>query len=292
MLLAAAAGCEREPVELCDRCILAVLEADGERTDCRPAREDLVPIRDALARVADHLDRTALDEPRALLWLDVVNRQLGGARYADALERYDRALAGRRRNLHTYRLFRRLMDRETPLDPDDLALVENEIDFVTVRALHCDRLDLGADYVERLLEAAGGERYALTHAGLAWRWLQENGCALEVPAGFEAALVDSMAALIDRAEPVTDLEIEAAALLHALGHAERVPPTFIAQVLAAQGPGGGFRMSSARDEEPNFHTGMLAFWLLFQHACPAPGGRPMLGTSACRPGPSRSGSTD
>lgn len=262
-------GIETAQAEPCDHCMRGVLQATPCRTDCESRSDTGDPLRDGIARLARYLDRTALSEPHALIFLDMIYRWFGAVRYEDALERYDRTLAERPAEAKVLRLFRRLMDRESPLDPQDLATLTTEYDPLTARALHCDRIDLGDDYVTQLRQAARQGGYTLTHAALAWTWLAENRCALDLPEDFETGLVRSMAALIDLEEPVTDIEIETAALLHAMGHARHVPQTFIDHVLAVQGPEGGYRLTSTSREAPNFHTSMLAFWLLLQHACPS-----------------------
>lgn len=276
LVLGAGVGIAPAQAQSCDQCILQLLQAEPRQTECESSSQDLVSIRDGLARLAQFLDRSALSEPHALLFLDIVYRWFGGERYADALKRYDQTLVTRPAEANVLRLFRRLMDRGSPLDPQDLATLTTDFDPLTARALHCDRIDLGEEYVRQLFDAASKGGYSLTHAALAWAWLEENHCALNVPQGFETGLVGDMAALIDLDLPVTDLEIETAALLHALGYARRVPPAFIDHVLAAQGPEGGFRLTSASSKAPNFHTSVLAFWLLLQHACPSSTKRRMI----------------
>ena len=275
LILWAGVGFQTAQAQSCDRCILRVLQAEPGQTKCESSSDELISIRDGIALLAQFLDRSALNEPHALLFLDIVYRWFGGERYSDALKRYDRILVSRPGKANVLRLFRRLMDHGSPLDPQDLATLTTDFDPLTARALHCDRIDLGAEYVKQLLDAPQWG-YSLTHAALAWAWLEENRCALDMPRGFETALVRNMVALIDLDKPVTDLEIESAALLHALGYARRVPPAFIHHVLAVQGPEGGFRLTSTSSEAPNFHTSVLAFWLLLQHACPSSTKRRMI----------------
>ena len=282
LVLWAGVGIASAQAQSCDRCILWVLQAKPCQTECESSSDGLVSIRDGIARLAQYLDQTALSEPHALLFLDMVYRWFGGERYADALKRYDQTSVARPGEANVLRLFRRLMDRESPLDPQDLATLTTDFDPLTARALHCDRLDLGDDYVGQLLDFASQGGYPLTHAALARAWLEENGCALNFPQGFEAGLIRDMAALIDLDMPVTDPEIETAALLYALGHARRVPPGFIDRVLSVQGPEGGFRLTSASNEAPNFHTSVLAFWLLLQHACPSSTKRQMIAEPGSR----------
>lgn len=276
LVLWAGVGFPTAQAQSCDRCILRLLQAEPCRTECESSSDELVSIRDGIARLAQFLDRSALSEPHALLFLDMVYRWFGGERYADALKRYDRTLVTRPAEANVLRLFRRIMDHGSPFDPTDLATLETDFDPLTARALHCDRLNLGAEYITQLLDTASQGGYQLTHAVLAWAWLEENRCVLDLPQGFETGLVRDMAALIDLDLPVTDLEIETAALLHALGYARRVPPAFIDHVLATQGPEGGFRLTSTSSKPPNFHTSVLAFWLLLQHACPSSTKRRMI----------------
>ncbi len=67
-----------------------------------------------------------------------------------------------------------------------------------------------------------------------------------------------MAALIDVDESVTDLEVEAAALLYWLGYSGVVSPVFIDRLLAAQGHATFFRGGKpATVVEPRSQAGPL-----------------------------------
>ena len=272
------AGCvfAAAPAETCDPCISSLLRTTPSQTECESHSKRLISIHDALKGLTEFLDHSALSEPHALLILYIVNHWFDGDRYSDAKTRYDHAITARPEEAHVLRLFGRVMDHSSPLNPPDLERVSTDFDPVTARALHCDRLELGTDYVSLLINAVSQGGYALTHAALAWAWLQENRCTLAIPPNFEMRLVTGMAAMIDLDDPVTDREIEAAAILHALGYGNYISEAFVDQVLAAQQPGGGFRMSSTSEGKPNWHTSVLAFWLLLQHACPVDGRRPML----------------
>lgn len=265
---------------LCAPCLPNLLQSQSGPHICDSTGTRSSATRHHLEALARYLDKTALDQPHALLFLDIVFRWFGGDRYADASRRYELAVEARPREAHVLRVFRRVMDRAAPLHLEDLDNITTDFDPMTARALHCDRIPLQSDYVGALLDAAQQGGYSLTHALLAWAWLKENGCRLEVPAGFETAIVRDTAALIDDDRRVSDLEIEAAALLYAFGHGDRLPSGFIARVVDAQLPSGGFSLDSGGEHQPNWHTSVLAYWLLLQDACPANEKRMMLARSS------------
>jgi len=257
-------------------CALQVLGSNACDTACDHRVDTDVRFRTAVERLAEYLDASALQEPHALLILNVINRWYGGDRYADALARYDAAIPLDPPKAPVLRVYRRILAADSPLDPHDYREVYKDVDVVTAPAMLCDRLELPDGYAAKLVAALDQGGYLLTHAALAWMWALENGCPLDLPGDFEPVLVDSVAGLIGQSDAVTDLEIEAAALLHAMGHGSRVDPEFIERVVAAQLPSGGYREDSASSEDASWHTSVLAFWLLLQHACPSASPPPML----------------
>jgi hypothetical protein len=270
--------------ESCDPVVDRLLGPDRMLGPLANEFEDsLRPPEESLFRLAQYLDDMALQEPHALLILSIAQRWYGGERYADVLERYDREVAKRPQSAHVLRLLRRLIEPTSPLSQEDLERLDTDFDPLTTRALHCDRLGSEAGLEPLLQEGRRQGGYPLTHAALAWAWMLDNGCPLELPVDFESGLAAGMASMIKLDDDVTDPEIEAAALLHAIGHGDSVPSAFVEKVVAAQQPNGGFRLSSAaNDTRANWHTSVLAFWFLLQHLCPSDERRPMLGEPAAR----------
>src|SRR5690606_38095523 len=150
-------------------------------------------------------------EPHALLFMNIIYRRFGISQFADALERYDQVLVGRA-DAPKLRVLRRIADANNPLQPDDWDHVTYPKDRVLVSALYCDRLGLPPSFAEVLGKAASQGGYALTHALLAWIWVRENGCDLELPDGFVEQMLGDVAAIID-SDPtiINDLKLEAAA---------------------------------------------------------------------------------
>ena len=61
-----------------------------------------------------------------------------------------------------------------------------------------------------------------------------------------------------------DLELEAAAIVTHLGHAELLPARFPAEVIAAQQAGGGWAADGGSKYPADWHPTFLALWLLLE----------------------------
>jgi hypothetical protein len=204
-------------------------------------------------------------EPHALLFMDVIFRRFGVSQFADALERYDELLPSRA-DAAKLRVLRRIADANNPLQPDDWDHVTYPKDRVLVSALYCDRLGLPPSFAEVLAKAASQGGYALTHALLAWIWVQENGCNLELPDGFVDRMLGDVAAIID-SDPTTinDLKLEAAAFLCLARQSSRVNLRFVQRVIAIQNQDGGWGRpdeDAGNPDESSWHSTILALMLL------------------------------
>jgi hypothetical protein len=215
-------------------------------------------------------------EPHALLMLDVMHRRFGIAAFADALQRYDEALAERPEHAPLLRVFRRIADHDNPLYSEDLQEVSEDIDRITVPALYCDRLGLPDNYPEMLDEAARTGGYLLTHVLLAWIWIQDNGCEVPLPDGFIETMYRANAALIGDDPVVNDLELEAAAFLYLAGQGALVDDAFVERVIAVQNYDGGWLYSSDTLGDSYWHTTVLGLLLLLHVEYPADSYPPML----------------
>lgn len=222
-------------------------------------------VRNAVANAINFIDRTR--EPYALLFLDIMHRRFGVEQFADALQRYDEVLAERPKEAPLLRVLRRMADASNPLRPDDWDHVQIHTDRVLVSALYCDRLGLPPSFAEVLGKEVKAGGYHLTHALLAWVWIRENRCELEVPDGFAEELYRAVAAIIDDGPTtVNDLKLEAAAFLCLARQGARVDPGFVRHVLSIQRADGGWGKPDHphpdRPDESSWHSTILALLLL------------------------------
>ncbi len=178
-----------------------------------------------------------------------------------------------------FEVFRRIDDPSAAIEKQKIADLPHVIDRITASALHCDRIDLPADWLEILGKASRVGNYALTHATLATQWSVENGCiSREASAGLRGEqvrmlteLVDDRAALAGVVDSDVDLWIEAMVMLYYVGAADAVEPGWVASLVAAQRADGGWpRSTGSSRSDP--HPSALALWVLLeQTGDPAPG---------------------
>jgi hypothetical protein len=228
-------------------------------------------VRTAVANAIHFIDRTR--EPYALLFLDIMHRRFGVPQFADALKRYDEVLAERPKEAPLLRVLRRIADANNPLRPDDWDHVSVQTDRLLVTALYCDRLGVPASFAETLVKAVRAGGYSLTHALLAWIWVQDNRCKLAVPDGFADEMYSAVAAILDdRPTLVNDMKLEAAAFLCLARQAARVNPRFVQHVLTIQKADGGWGKMDAVDpanpDESSWHSTILALLLLLHVSFP------------------------
>jgi len=230
------------------------------------------PLRGAITNAIEFFERPYSREPYALLMLDVMYRQFGIGAFADALQRYDKELASRPKWARMLRVFRRISDHESELQPGDLEAAAKELDVLTVPALYCDRFPLPDDYPAVIEQAVGQGFYELTHALLAWIWIRDNECSLQLPEEFNAALFQATADLINDDPVATDLELEAAAFLHMAGQGAYVDDTFVERVIAQQNHEGGW----LEQKGYYWHTSVSGLLFLLHVGCPTDSVPPML----------------
>jgi len=240
----------------------------------KPAPEPALDVSSAVVKAVDFCE--GLDEPDALLMLDVMYRRFEIPAFTDALQRYDQALSESPDKAPIMRVFRRIADHDNVLLNGDLDSVSWELDALTVPALYCDRLELPSYYTQSLAMTAGSGGYTLTHALLAHIWIQENGCELSLSEEFVEYMYRANAELINEDSVVDDLELEAAAFLYLAGQGALVGDAFIERVLAVQKDDGGWLFSSDEPGDSDWHASVLGLLLLLHIEYPATSYPPML----------------
>jgi hypothetical protein len=230
-------------------------------------------VKTTIANGIRFLNRTR--EPYGLWFMSMMHRMFGVPEFADALQRYDEEIAARPQQAPLLRVLRRLNDANNPLRPDDWDHVQIHTDRVLATALYCDRLGFPPAYAETLENAIKAGGYYATHALLAWIWLRDNRCKLDVREGFAEDLYRANAAILDdRPSMVNDLKLEAAAFLCMAHESRRVDPRFIAHVVHIQRADGGWGKpdtpNPADPDESSWHSTTLALLLLLHVEFPRP----------------------
>lgn len=213
------------------------------------------------------------EQPEAMLWLDVMHRRFGIGEFSNSLQRFDYLLWHSSQST-VLNLFRRIADYNCLISEVDLISVKNELDLITIPALYCDRMELSPNYVNTFKEGVSSGGYPLTHALLAWIWIQENGCNLNLPDGFIEDMYQANAALINTDSVVTDLELEAAAFLYLAGQGDLVDDAFLDCVLESQCDDGGWESGM------RWHTTILGLLYLLHVEFPSDSYPPVLAPEA------------
>jgi hypothetical protein len=244
----------------------------------QPNSQPSVPIPTPLAHAPD---RSLLEEignateylaqqndPYAILNADVLYRQFGIAQFSNSLEKYDLAIASKSDT--TLVLFRRIASYDNPVNSSYFNNLQSDVDKITIPALYADRQPLPANYSAMLQAGLNGGDYLTTHTLLATLWLKENNCSVSLPANFMSQLYHDTAALIDNDSVVSDIELEAAALLYDAGQGQLVSSSFVKLVMENQNMDGGW--APITDINPNmsaWHPTFLALMLLLNVEYPS-----------------------
>jgi hypothetical protein len=268
----------RKRLVLLTTCIIVICSLLTITLTLKPAPEPALDVSSAVLEAVNFCE--GLDEPDALLMLNVMYRRFNISSFADALQRYDQVLSESPDEAPIMRVFRRIADYDNVLQKGDWDSVTWELDTLTVPALYCDRMELPAYYPQSLTMAAGSGSYSLTHALLAHIWIKENGCELSFSEEFIEYLYRANAELIDEDSVVDDLELEAATFLYLAGQGVLVENTFIDHVLAVQKDDGGWLFSSDELGDSDWHASVLGLLLLLHIEYPAPSYPPMLATTS------------
>jgi hypothetical protein len=214
-------------------------------------------------------------EPHALLFMGLIHRRFGVKEFANCLALYDEALPNHPDRAPVLRVFRRMLDANNPIQPEDWEHVTLQTDRLLVSALYCDRLGVPESFAEALARAVSQGRYAATHALLAWICVQENRCELAVPAVFLENMFGTVARIIDD-DPtsVNDIKLEAAAFLCLARQVHRVDLGFVRRVIAFRNADGGWGRpaeGAGNPAESSWHSTILALMILLHVRFPAQG---------------------
>ena len=221
-------------------------------------------VKSTVANAIAFLQKTR--EPHALLFMGLIYRRCGIKEFANALELYDEVLPEHPERAAVLRVYRRMVDANNPLQPEDWEHVTIPTDRLLVSALYCDRLGLPESFAEALSRAVSQGRYAATHALLAWIWVQENRCPLPTPEGFLETMHGTVAAIIDE-DPtsVNDIKLEAGAFLCLAHQVGRVDLGFVRRVVACRNDDGGWGRpaeGAGKPDESSWHSTILALVIL------------------------------
>lgn len=164
-------------------------------------------------------------------------------------------------------MYRRIYDG-TVL-PDGSAIdAAGSLDRETLLAIFCDRLELPADFRDTLMVNSAQGGYAATHVLLAHLFLRTSGCNLVLSDADVLEIQAQTAAAIDLDDGgLSDLDVEAMALLAASGRMDLVPGQAVDALYAAQLASGGWPLNAPiAIPDPGLptedHATALALWFL------------------------------
>lgn len=192
-------------------------------------------------------------------------RRWGIARFDGAVARYDQL-----EPTDQTRVWRRMIEPDTRVTVDNLAGLHEE-DYMTGRALHCDRIALPADYGAELKRARSRGGYWHTHAAMAIGILREIGCPLPITSHEATRTIEGLARVRDQERFLTDLALEAEAFLYWLGRRDLTDPRFVDRLRAAQHDDGSWGDPA---DDTRWHGTVLALFILQFATEASPGTEP------------------
>ena len=198
--------------------------------------------------------------PHALMFMTILHRRFRIKEFADAGQRYDAVLPEQPPDQQpVLRVFRRIFDADNPIVPEDWDHVIIPTDRLIISALYCDRLGLPPEFADAMQRAVSQGGYGLTHAVLAWAWIQDNNYRLDLPPALLEQMFSGAAAMIDE-DPtsVNDVKLEAGAFLCMARQSSRVNLEFVERVVRFQNPDGGWGAIN----DSNWHATILALMIV------------------------------
>lgn len=233
--------------------------------------------------------------PSAVLVLDYLRRWYGFAAFPDLADRYRLAIrqgnaaglpddwqASYLRVMHRIITTSKIRTNKNARWEDFAGpmFARGGINVITVPALYCDQIPFPAEYASILAAGLVTGGYELTHVGMALRWIDENGCSSPMDADFEPTVAKAIAKLVDPADGVTDLEIEATAFLMYMDRRDLVHADAIDAIASAQRPNGGWSLdSSDKSLATRWHPTAMGVWALLGHHAPDVEMSPMIAPS-------------
>lgn len=174
-----------------------------------------------------------------------------------------------------FQVYRRIEDPRAAVGKLRIAELPTPIDRITATALHCDRIPLPENWVDVLRKASVAGGYALTHSVLATEWTVENGCLTR--ADVQALHADQIVWLVtfvqrrhdlrSKFEAITDMWIEAVAMLYYAGAGDMVRPEWVEEIAGLQNDDGGWSRNP-QDKRSDPHATALALWVLLEQLQP------------------------
>lgn len=175
-----------------------------------------------------------------------------------------------------FQIYRRIEDPRAAVGKLQIAALPTPIDRITASALHCDRIPLPSDWIDVLRKASVSGGYALTHSVLAAEWTVENGCLSR--AAVETLRADQIVWLVtfvqrrhdlrSKFDAITDMWVEAVAMLYYVGAGDMVRPEWIEEIVNIQNDDGGWSRNP-QDKRSDPHATALALWVLLEQLQPA-----------------------
>lgn len=174
-----------------------------------------------------------------------------------------------------FEIYRRIDDPLAFVAAHRIAALPTPIDRTTARALHCDRIPLPGDWIEVLRKGSLAGGYALTRSVLATEWSVENGCrSRQDVAALRADQIAWLVTFVSRRhelseefEAITDMWIEAVAMLHYIGAGDMVRREWVEELVRIQNDDGGWSRNPYQSRSDP-HTTALALWVLLEHLEP------------------------
>ncbi|MBW7865679.1 MAG: hypothetical protein GX580_17160 [Candidatus Hydrogenedens sp.] len=167
----------------------------------------------------------------------------------------------------------RLVDPDHQYTPPPLPEDPGLYDFMA-HTLYCDRIPVSADFHERLRGQIAKHRgkggmgdYLTAYNAIACQWMIENGCAGDDYEAFHNELGDALVDIVMRNGRDKDIGFTAMALLYYMGFGDRIPRVWLDQMVDAQQPDGGWKLSPEKKLSDG-HPTVMALWVLLEAALP------------------------
>lgn len=212
--------------------------------------------------------------PQALLDLWMISQRFGLSFGSGAATDFDAWVAslygaGDIAAAQTQELYRRIYDSTQTANA--AYFTATGTDALLLPALYCRELATDVNYPTQLAAAGTAGGSSALAALRAVILLRENGCNAGLRPAQLAIIENSVAALFNTGDNSMDVsDIEAAALLAAIGRTEMVSATWISQVLATELATGGWALSAPLDNTvgltANSPPTTQALWLLLELA--------------------------